>query len=323
MNANKPIIHPDFSERVAFAESRAASRPEDWRDWSIAEARGVYAMAQPPTPDIMVGRVEEISIPGPDSTLRLRVYTPQGDGPFPVIMYMHGGGHAYGSLDTHDAPCRMLCQKTDCLVISVDYRLVPEHPLTACHEDCYSALLWISQNAHQLNGDTSRLAVAGDSAGGTLSANMTILSRDRAGPELCYQVLLVPGLDSDTTTDSYTTRANACLSPRMINYFLYLLSDENTVPDYRENRKVHPWLRLLHTESLAGLPPALVVVGECDLLYDCGVAYAERLQQSGVATELIIGEGMIHQFTSLAHLYPSARVYFDQIAERVRVQMYA
>lgn len=318
MQDERPRIHSDFIPFLQLAEQRALQRGPDRRTWSLDEARGMYSRAQPPAPQILVHRVEEFSVPVSGATIRVRAYYPNEIGPFPAIVYIHGGGHLYGTLDTHDAPCRMLCQQTECVVVSVDYRLAPEYPVPVCYEDCYSALNWIVENASKVNITPNKLAIAGDSAGGTMAASVAILARDRNGPKIAHQALLVPACNADMTTSSFTRCENAFLNHDMVKYFLELMVEDPSVLDFERNRGIHPFLRPADASDLTKLPSATIAVAECDILFDGAIQYANLLEKAGVPVKLIIGTGMVHQFTSIAHLIPSARPYFDQIAAEIR-----
>jgi acetyl esterase len=165
-------------------------------DMAPAEARVWFEkrVASVPRLDDPIAKVEKRTISGPGGKLPLRVYTPQGQGPFPILLFFHGGGWVVGSLDTVDDPCRTLCSRAAALVVSVDYRLAPEHKFPAAQEDCYAALKWCSQHAGEINGDGKRLAVAGDSAGGNLAAATALSARDKKGPPVALQVLIYPCL---------------------------------------------------------------------------------------------------------------------------------
>ncbi|NIB38174.1 alpha/beta hydrolase [Pseudomaricurvus alkylphenolicus] len=307
----KPALHPEFQPLEDFIAKRNSQLTTKLSDIPVSQYRGMYAMAQPAAPEIEVGRVEEVSFPGPDSVLRVRIYTPKGSGPFPVVVYYHGGGFTLGGLDTHDAPCRLMCQLTGCMVVSVDYRLVPEHPYPAFRDDCYAALVWIAENAQCFGGDPERLAVAGDSAGGLISANVAIEARDKGGPRISFQLIIVGALDSDLSSESCQLRQYAMLTLESAKFFnKYIFSDPSILEE--EGKPRLPLYFRPADNDLKGLPPAMVLVAECDFLFEVGKIYAEKLDSAGVAVEFLVGEGMPHQFTSLAHKFPSARVYFER-----------
>src|SRR5438552_11764110 len=150
-----------------------------------------------------VTRIDNPTVPGPAGEIPVRIYAPVGTAPFPVLVYFHGGGWVIGNLDTHDGICRSLANRVGCLVVSVDYRLAPEHPFPAAPEDCYAATRWLAEHAGSLGGDKGRIAVGGDSAGGNLAAVRAPTARARGGPKLAFQLLVYPATDTDFETRSY------------------------------------------------------------------------------------------------------------------------
>jgi len=163
---------------------------------TVADARGALlamgAMAGEPEP---VANVEDREIPGPEGQISVRIYTPEGKGPFAVLVFFHSGGWVIGNIESHDAICRSLTNAAGCITVSVDYRLAPEHKFPAALEDCYAAIQWVAANAATFNGDSTRIAVGGDSAGGNLAAVVALMARDRGGPNLVYQLLIYPATD--------------------------------------------------------------------------------------------------------------------------------
>ncbi len=209
--------------------------------------------------------------PGPGGDLALRIYTPRDAGTsLPVLVWLHGGGHVVGSLASYDALCRMLALEADCIVVSVDYRLAPEHKFPAGVDDCFAALAWVGAHAAEIGGDPGRIAVGGDSAGGNLAAVCAILARDRGFPRLAFQLLVYPRTAPDEELPSHHTYAEGhLLTRRAILWFHehYRASDAD-----RNDFRYAPLL----CPDFTRLPPALVIVGECDPLRDDGVAYAKR-----------------------------------------------
>jgi acetyl esterase len=259
------------------------------------QARTMFAamreLAGPPEP---VSGVVDRTVPGPAGAIRVRMYTPAGTGPFPALVYFHGGGWVIGSLDSLDSPCRSLANAAGCAVISVDYRLAPEHKFPAAAEDCYAATYYVVQNAAALNVDPGRIAVGGDSAGGNLAAVVTLMARDRGGPALAFQLLVYPVTNHDYETASYQDNAEGYLLTKslMVWFWNHYLRDET---DGR-NSYASP----LRAESLGGLPPALVVTAGYDPLRDEGEAYAARLREAGVRAETRRCDDTIHGFFQLA-----------------------
>ncbi|MBX5456442.1 MAG: alpha/beta hydrolase [Thermogemmatispora sp.] len=237
-----------------------------------------------------VARVEDRRIPGPAGEIPIRVYTPAGAGPFPLLVFFHGGGWVICNLDTHDGLCRSLTNGAGCVVVSVDYRLAPEHKFPAAPEDCYAATRWVAEHAAELNGDAQRLAVGGDSAGGNLTAVVTHLARERGGPPLVFQLLIYPA--TDFTADTASRRENAQGYSLTLDDMLWFANHYLNSPEEARDPRVSPMLR----EDLSGLPPALVITAEYDPLRDEGELYGERLRQAGVAVTIHRYEGMIHGF---------------------------
>lgn len=237
-----------------------------------------------------VARVENRRIPGPACDIPVRLYTPAGAGPFPILVWFHGGGWVVGDLDMADPTARHLSVGAGCVVMSVDYRLAPETKFPGPADDCYAATQWAAKHAAQINGDSDRLAVGGDSAGGNLAAVVSLMARDRRGPALAFQLLVYPVTQCDYTTSSYQSYADG-----------YLLS-RDSMQWYWDHYLRHPadarnpYAAPLLTQNLGGLPPALVITAECDPLCDEGAAYARRLQEAGVPTTYSCYDGMMHGF---------------------------
>ena len=281
---------------------------------SVAQARAQYEgrirlMAQPAT----VETVRERVIQGPGGDLRLRIYRPPGDGPFPLLAFFHGSGFVLCSLNTHDGMCRNLCGGAGCVVVSVDYRLAPEHKYPAGLDDCVFATRGIADHAGELEGDAQRLVVGGDSAGGNLGTVVALRSRDEQGPEIALQVLVYPVTDLSTfDTPSYEEFAeDHRLTKAAMEWFRchYLRREEDG-----RNPHASPLL----APDLSGLPPALVITAECDPLRDEGEAYAKRLEQAGVPVTCTRYEGMIHPFFSLSGAIPRGLDAIQQVADAVR-----
>ncbi|MFN8624623.1 MAG: alpha/beta hydrolase [Candidatus Binatia bacterium] len=255
-----------------------------------------------------VGSVDNLVAPGPNGVIPVRVYTPEQDGPLPILVYFHGGGWVFGDLESHDGVCRALANAARCLVVSVDYRLAPEHKFPAAVEDTYAATQWVAAHAGDFGGDPMRIAIGGDSAGGNLAAVVALVARDRHGPQLTYQVLIYPA--TDTACDTVSRQENAegyLLTLDMIRWFQnhYLRDAEDG-----EN----PYVAPLRAHDLHGLPPALVLTAEFDPLRDEGEAYAARLRAAGVATTLIRYDGMIHGFFGMGAVFDRARTALDEVA---------
>ena len=294
----------------AFLEQLTASGAPPLHALSVAEARQVivalFSTQGSPEP---VGAVADRTIPGAVGEMPARIYTPPGTGPFPVLVYLHGGGWVIGNLDAYDATCRALTNAARCIVVAMEYRLAPEHKFPAAPEDCYAATQWVAAHATALRGDPMRLALGGDSAGGNLTAVVAQMVRDRGGPILCYQLLVYPVTNHDYDTASYRENAEGYLLTRdaMVWFWNHYLRS----PADGSNPMASP----LRADNLRGLPPAMVITAEFDPLRDEGEAYAVRLQEAGVPVTLKRYDGMIHGFFSLgAVLDPGKQALADAAA---------
>ena len=262
-----------------------------------------------------VDEIREFDIQGPAGPIPVRVYTPEGgDDPLPVFVTFHGGGWVVGSLDTHDAVCRGIANEAACLVVSVDYRLAPEHPFPAAVEDAYAATEWAAEFAPDIGGDPDRLAIGGDSAGGNLTAAVTLLARDQGGPDLCHQSLIYPAVASPALHhfDSYEENGEGYLL-EMANIEWYY---ERYVPRATDAR--NEYAAPLLARDLSNLPPATLVTGGFDPLRDEGYAYADRLREAGVSVEHEHFEGMIHGFVSMTDMLDRSRDAIEVVAEGLR-----
>jgi acetyl esterase len=243
--------------------------------------------------------VENRTMDGPGGTLRLRIYRPTGQtGPAPIVAFFHGGGWVIGDIDTHDGSCRILSRKTGAVVVSVDYRLAPEHRFPAALDDCFSAISWVADHAGELGGDPSRLGVAGDSAGGNLAAGVTQHARLRGGPAIAAQALVYPATDFSTVRPSKKANGEGyLLTADAIEWFSHqYLGDHD-----RSDPSASPLLG-----DLTGLPPAVVATAEFDPLRDEGRAYAEGLEKAGVPVTALDFGGLVHGFMGLGALSPAS-----------------
>jgi acetyl esterase len=263
----------------------------------------------PPEP---VFRIEDRTIAGHEADLPIRIYTPAENEARRALVYFHGGGWVIGSIETHDALCRMVANRAGCAVVSVEYRLAPEHRFPAATEDAYAAVGWACEHAEELGAASDRIAVGGDSAGGNLAAVVCLMARDRGGPSIDLQVLLYPITDHNLDTPSYLTYADRFMLTRdaMAWFWQHYLVDEGD--------KNHPYVSPLRAPDLAGLPRALVITAQCDPLCDEGDAYARRLEAAGVPVTHACYPGMIHGFVRRATLLTQGRTALDQIAATLR-----
>ncbi|MGD9892048.1 MAG: alpha/beta hydrolase [Dehalococcoidia bacterium] len=259
-----------------------------------------------------VAKVEDSQIPTPDGPIAVRIYTPEGTGPFPILVYFHGGGWVIGAIDTIDAPCRALANRAGCVVVSVDYRLAPEHKFPAAPEDCYAATRYVAENAAAYNADPQRLAIGGDSAGGNLAAAVALMARDRGGPPIAFQLLIYPVTDHTFDTTSYQDNADGYLLTKngMVWFWdHYLTSAEDGHDQYASP------LRAL---SLKDLPPAFVQTCEFDPLRDEGEAYANRLREEGVQVESKRYDGLIHGSFQMAGVLDRGNEMLNDAAAQLR-----
>jgi acetyl esterase/lipase len=275
---------------------------------TLEEARAAYGMlaAAGGQPE-QRARVTDRALAGPGGDVPVRVYRPEGTTPLPMIMFFHGGGFVVGSIETHDAPCHRLATRVPAVVVSVGYRLAPEHPFPAAVEDCVAATEWVSAHAEELGGDAGRLAVAGDSAGGNLSAVVARRARDAGGPGIAFQLLIYP--TTDLTRSSASHRENGegyLLTNELMDWFTRCYMGE-----CGELR--HSDASPLFVEDLSSLPPALVVTAELDPLRDEGEAYADRLRQAGVDARVSRYDGMIHGFYGLDAIFDASKKATDEV----------
>lgn len=285
----------------------------DFDTASPADIRAVFDNPIPLAAPPQVARIDNIVIELEGRNLDARLYVPEGAGERPALtLYYHGGGWVIGTLDTHDGTCRALAQKSGNAVLSVAYRLAPEHRYPAAADDCYHALVWAAANAESLGVDGSRLAVAGDSAGGNLAAAVAIMTRDRAGPALRHQLLIYPVTDNDFSLASYAENGSGdyYLSTDGMRWFWDHYLGETSAGNA-------PLAAILNTENLSGLAPATVITAEFDPLRDEGIAYAEKLKAAGVAVDAATAPGMVHGFFSMFEPVPDAWEWIDRGASNL------
>jgi acetyl esterase len=278
---------------------------------SPADARAAAgALAAPGTEP--VARIEDRTVPGPAGPIPVRIYIPEGPAIKPVLVYFHGGGWVIGNITTTDAACRSLANQAGCVVVSVDYRLAPEHKFPAAPEDCYAAVCWVAENAAALGVNPGQVAVGGDSAGGNLAAVVSLMARDRGGPAIGFQLLVYPVTDYNLETASYQENAEGYFLTRsmMAWFWQHYLTNE------AEGR--HWMASPLRAESLQGLPPALVITAEFDPLRDEGEAYAQRLEEAGVPVVARRYPGMIHAFFTMPEVLSDGKAAIAEAAGVLR-----
>jgi len=289
-------LHP---QSQAYLEQMAAlALPPLWEIGAPAarERMGAAIAAVPPGPDLP--RVEDRTVPGPGGEIPVRVYWPSEAAALPMLLWFHGGGWVMGSLDQSDAVCRRLAERAGAIVISVDYRMAPEDAAPASFDDCYAATAWAAEQASELGGDASRIAVGGDSAGGNLAAAVALHARDH-GPALAHQLLVYPVTDSRMDTASYEARAEGFgLGREAMEWFW-----DQYVPEGGAVGREDPRVSPAHASDLSGLPRAYVITAEYDPLGDEGAAYARSLQAAGVQARHDRVDGHLHGFFGNPHIF--------------------
>jgi acetyl esterase len=307
---------PLAPEIKALLERMAAAGRPPLHQQSVAQARAFHVADAPAQngPAAPVAAVADRVVPGPAGDLPVRVYTPEGEAPFPIVVWFHGGGWVVGTLDTYDPLCRALAAAVPAVVVSVDYRLAPEHRHPAAAEDAYAATLWASRHAAELGGVQHRLAVAGDSAGGNLAAVVALGARDRGGPAIAFQLLVYPALDAAGDTASWRRYAEGFyLTAAGMRWYWdhYLGGTDGLAPDASP----------LRAAFVGGLPPALVIGAEHDILRDEGEAYAARLAEAGVAATASRSAGMVHGFFRWRGVTGAADAALQEAAAALRTAL--
>ena len=272
-----------------------------------SENSALMAMQKEP-----VEKVEDRTIPLTGRDIPIRIYTPAGNAPFPALVFYHGGGWVLGSIESHDAICRELANLASCVVVSVEYRLAPEHKFPAAVEDAYESLEWIVAHADELGIDPDRIAVGGDSAGGNLATVTCLIAKERSGPRLVHQLLLYPSTGSAAGTPSMDENGKGyLLTSDMMGWFqMHYLNS----PDDRH----HPYLSPILSDELEGMPPATILTAQYDPLRDIGAAYAEKLQDHGVEVYYKNYEDLIHGFANFSSFVPEARAAVAEGAHELK-----
>lgn len=298
-------------------EELERARTPGFADLSVEGARELNSrlMASEESERDAVARVRDLEISGPKTPIPLRVYEPDTTGPRPVFVYFHGGGWVCGTADGHDQLCRSIANAGGCTVVSVDYRLAPEHPFPAALRDCYAATEWVKAHPDILGADADRLVVGGGSSGGNLAAAVALRARDANGPKIGHQFLLYPALDHDITTPSYEENGEGFLLTRREMQWFW----EHYLETPFDGK--NPYAAPLQARDLSGLPPATVVTAGFDPLRDEGATYADRLSEAGVSVEHRLYEGMVHGFVPML-IEPelgAAREEVGRIGETIQV----
>ena len=303
-------LHPQCK---AFLDRLASSGAPPIEQLPVAEARVIRSeMIEAGGPEQSIAEVQNRTVPGPAGPIAVRVYRPVKNDTLPALVYFHGGGFVICNLDTHDRQCRGLAKASGCAVIAVDYRLAPEHKYPAAVDDAYAATRYIAEHAAEFGVDPKRIAVGGDSAGGNLATVVCLLSRDRGGPPLRFQLLIYPLVDFyDESPSMRQYSKDHFLTRESMDWFT-----ENYLPGREAG--LEPSASPTKAKDFKGLPPAMILTAECDPLRDQGEAYARKLQAAGVPVELKRYDGMIHPFFQFGGIIDTARVAMADAASAVR-----
>lgn len=298
----------DADIATMLAAAKAAGVPA-LSDGTPEAARANYMRAPKPAGDELV-RVEDRVIPGPAGDLAVRIYADSHDEGLPTIAFFHGGGWVLSSIEGHDSLARRLAARTGALVVSVEYRLAPEHPFPAPHDDCWAATTWLAENAASIGGDPTRLSIAGDSAGANLAAGVALRARDE-GLALTYQLLMYPCLDDRQTRPSMVDNASG--------YFLSAVDmawfwDQFVPPEHRDN----PYAVPARVTDLVGVAPAHIQTAEYDPLRDEGEEWADRLNAAGSTATMTRFDGAVHGFIARWEQMSGALAAHDEFATIVK-----
>jgi acetyl esterase len=303
----------DPQTQMVLAQLAAAGAPP-LETLSPEQARMAFTLPKgDPEP---VGKVEDRTIPGPEVDIPIRVYYPKDatSNNNPALVFYHGGGWVVGNIESHDNICRALTNLANCVTISVDYRLAPEHKFPAAVVDSYAAVQYVSDHAEDFRIDRSRIAVGGDSAGGNLAAVVSNLAKEKKTPAICFQLLLYPSthLGGEPTVSMKENAEGYFLTKGTMEWFrdCYLTSEQD-----KQNPLLSPYLN----EELSGLPPALVITAEYDPLRDEGEAYAKKLAQAGVEVETVRYDGTVHGFISMAVVIDLGKAALVKSGDALRV----
>jgi acetyl esterase len=311
-----PTYHPTY---VGIRNYRVATGFTPLYTMSVDEARradreteaGLWDWIKQPE------EVFDLDFAGPAGPLSLRVYRPlsHSDSPLPVLVYFFGGGFAVGSLDTSDAICRALASMVPCVVVSVGYRLAPEHPFPAAVDDCYAGLKWVADNASQFGADGGRIAVGGDSNGGTLAAATSLMARDNDGPPISAQALVYPAMRSGVVTKSMRDNVD----PMFFNGHSVVWFWDLYLADPADGGS--PYASPLNATDHSGLPATLMITAEYCPLLDEGEAYADALSRAGVPVQYHRYTGLPHGFVIMAPVLDIAREALGEIANFLRQRL--
>jgi acetyl esterase len=305
------MVNADLHNFIARCETTLS---HDFDKAPLARQREMYRqyslVGEGPRPAEVAVSDEKVLAEGYE--IPIRVFRPNGERAQPCVIYFHGGGWVFGDLDSHDGITCDLALKANVVVIAVDYRRAPENPFPAALDDSYRVVCAVAQNHEHYDIDPSQVALVGDSAGGNLSAAVSLRARDEGGPELAAQILVYPALCADFSLPAYREEANApLLSSKEMRYYIDCYLPE-------EAHRQHPYAAPLLADSYAGLPVAWIVAAEHDPLRDDAQAYAEHLGAAGIPVEIWVAPGLVHGFLRARNISASAAVAFDRLCDAVQ-----
>ena len=287
-------LRPKPIEKLSAAQARKQPGPPD-------AVKRLLKQQNRSTAPMSVASVMDRTIPVKGGTIPIRVYKPSGKGPFPVLVYTHGGGWVIANIQAYDASCRALANAASCVVVSVGYRQAPEHKFPTAAEDAYAGYIWSRKNAGSINGDARRVAVAGESAGGNLATVTCLMARDRKAPMPVHQLLVYPITNDDFNTPSYLENAKA----KPLNRAMMIWFWEKYQTKSADGKS--PYASPLKAQSLKGLPPATIILAEIDPLRSDGEQYAAKLRRDGVPVRLITYKGVTHEFFGMGAVVDEAK----------------
>lgn len=303
---------PDDPQVKAVLDKMAAARIT--RPSTVADVRRAYLFYPKlsGTPEHLF-HTEDRQIPGPKGNLTVRIYTPKPTNGLPILVFFHGGGFVAGNLDAYDTAVRSVANRCECIVVSVAYRLAPEHKYPAAPEDAYAAAKWVAEHAADIGGDPQRIAVGGDGAGGNLAAVVTLMARERGTPHLIFQVLIYPMLDASTLRPTWFTESDAPKVNRGVK--LSVLATYLPVTGQLSD----PFISPIRAQTLSNLPPALVIAyGENDPTRSEAEDYVHRLIHDGVPATISLYPNAIHGFFLMAGDLAAGKKCIDEVATALR-----
>lgn len=307
------MLHPKIKEFQDLQAQLNPAKPQ-WESTPVEVRATASAKWQPEYLGIadLVAKVDYRYISGPTAELPIKIYTPEGVGPFPAVVFFHGGGWVAGNIELNGVQHQQIAHDARAVVVAVNYQKAPEHKFPTPFDDCYSTLEWVFANAHSLNINVEEIGVGGDSAGGNLAAAVALKARDTKGPKIAFQILIYPAVDYKFDYPSMIENATgySLTTQGMKWYWDQYMSSERDL----EN----PYFRPMAADNLAELPPTFTLTAELDPLRDEGETFAKRLEQAGVRSVLKRYDSLIHGFALMQGFLPEAKMAMRDIAENIR-----